>query len=96
MREIAIRIALGAQSGDILRLVFAEGMVLTAVGTVLGVALASGASRMVAGLLFGVRTADPITLAAIAILFVFVAVFAMFVPARRALRVKPGFALRQE
>jgi putative ABC transport system permease protein len=96
MREIAIRIALGAQPRDILRLIIGEGMLMTAVGSVSGLAFGIGASRFLAGLLFGVRAADPITLALIAMLLVVVSVFAMLVPARRALRVEPGFALRQE
>jgi putative ABC transport system permease protein len=70
-----------------------EGMLMTAVGSVSGLAFGIGASRFLAGLLFGVRAADPITLALIAMLFVVVSVFAMLVPARRALRVEPGFAL---
>jgi predicted permease len=96
MREIAIRIALGAHAGDILRLVFVESLLLTAAGVATGVAAAAVLSRVVAGLLFGIRATDPLTLAATATIFVLVSVFAVALPARRALRVDPALALRQE
>jgi predicted permease len=96
MREIAIRAALGAQSRDILRLVFGEGLRMTALGTILGLALAAGASRVLAALLFGVDGADAMTLVAIAVLLFGVGVIAMLVPARRAMRIEPTSALRQQ
>lgn len=96
MREIAIRTALGAGAGDILRLVVVEGVVFTAIGIGVGLALAAAASSVVSSLLFGVRAADPMTLAAIAMLFFGVALIGMFLPVRRALRVDPAVALRQE
>jgi putative ABC transport system permease protein len=96
MHEIAIRTALGAQSRNILRLVFGEGLVMTGAGTIAGLALASGTGRVLASLLFGVRAADPMTLSAIGLLLFIVSVIAMLVPARRALRLDPNIALRQE
>jgi putative ABC transport system permease protein len=85
--EIGIRVALGAQPRDILRLVLGEGLRTILGGIVLGLACAIGASRFLAGLLFGVRPADPITLAAMAMLFVVASVLAMLIPTRHVLRV---------
>jgi putative ABC transport system permease protein len=96
MREIAIRTALGAQSRDILRLVFREGLWMTGAGTLAGVALAAGISRVLAALLFGVDVADAATLVAIAVLLFGVGVIAMLVPARRAIQIEPASALRQQ
>jgi putative ABC transport system permease protein len=96
MREIAIRTALGAGAGDILRLVLAEGVAFTAIGIGVGLALAATASRVMSGLLFDVRAADPMTLAVISLVFLGVALVGMFLPVRRALRVDPAVALRQE
>jgi putative ABC transport system permease protein len=96
MREIAIRTALGAGSGDILRLVVADGVVFTTLGIGVGLALGVSASRVLSGLLFGVRAADPMTLAVIPMLFLGVALIGMLLPVRRALRVDPAVALRLE
>jgi ABC-type antimicrobial peptide transport system permease subunit len=89
-------LALGAQSRDILRLVFSEGVWMTGVGTLAGLALAAGASRVLGGLLFGVERADGITLVAIAVLLFVVGLIAMLVPARRTIRIEPASALRQD
>jgi ABC-type lipoprotein release transport system permease subunit len=96
MREIAIRTALGAGSGHILRLVVADGVVFTTLGIGVGLALGVSARRVLSGLLFGVRAADPMTLAVIPMLFLGVALIGMLLPVRRALRVDPAVALRQE
>jgi predicted permease len=94
--EIGIRVALGASSGAILRMVLRETLVLTFVGLALGVPSALAASRLVGHMLFGVSTNDPATLAAVAFALAAVAALAGYVPARRATRVDPMIALRYE
>jgi len=94
--EIGIRVALGASSGAILRMVLRETLVLTFVGLALGVPSALAASRLVGHMLFGVSTNDPATLAAVAFGLAAVAALAGYVPARRAMRVDPMVALRSE
>ena len=95
-REIGVRMALGAERGTILRLVVRQGLVLTFVGVVLGVAGALGVTRFLKTLLFGVTPNDPGTYVAICALLVIVAGLACWVPARRAARVDPMAALRFE
>jgi predicted permease len=95
-REIGIRMALGAQRSDILRMVVAEGLSLTVPGVAAGLGAALGLSRLLGSLLYGVSATDPAALAGVALLFTCVAVLACCVPARRALRVDPAFALREE
>jgi len=94
--EIGIRMALGAQRGHVLRLVMVESMILVIAGVVIGVAVAMGASRFVATLLFGLGTTDAMTLAAAIGVMVLVSALAGFLPARRASRVDPMVALRFE
>jgi putative ABC transport system permease protein len=93
--EIGIRRALGAQAGDIFRMVVAEGVVLSVAGLVLGLAGAWWLGTFVASLLFGVSAADPMTFAAVSLLVVAVTGAGCCVPARRAMRVAPLVALRQ-
>jgi putative ABC transport system permease protein len=93
-REIAIRMAIGAQHRDVLRLVLAEGLKLIAVGVVVGIAAALALGRVLKAYLFGVSPADPLTIILVATLFVTVALLACFVPARRATRTDPVTALR--
>jgi ABC-type antimicrobial peptide transport system permease subunit len=88
--------ALGAQPGEILRLILAGGGRLTAVGVALGTVSALGLTRLMAGLLYGVRPTDPPTFIAVGLALIGVALAACAVPARRASRVDPMVALRQE
>jgi putative ABC transport system permease protein len=94
--EIGVRIALGAASGAVLRLVVAEGLAMAVAGVALGLAGAAMLSRVMAGLLFGVTPRDPLTFGAGAAVLLVVAVLASYVPARRAARVEPVTALRAE
>jgi putative ABC transport system permease protein len=95
-REIGIRMALGGQATDVLRLVTGQGLWLIAAGVLLGAAGAAVVGRSLASLLYGVSPTDPVTFLATAILLVLVALLATLVPARRATRVDPMIALRQE
>ena len=94
--EIGIRMALGADRRDVLRLVVGEAMILTAIGVGVGVAGALGLTRFLSGLLYGVRPTDPVTFSAVATLLAAVALLASYIPARRAIRVEPVTALRCE
>ncbi len=95
-RELGIRMALGAQTGDVLRLVIRQGMRLALIGTSLGLIAAWGVTRLMKSLLFNVSATDPLTFAAIAGLLILVALFACWIPARRATKVDPVIALRTE
>ena len=95
-QEIGIRMALGARPADVVRMVVGQGAALAAAGVAVGVAAALAGSRLIAGLLFGVRATDPAVLGGVAALLVAVAVLASLIPARRAARVDPASALRSD
>jgi putative ABC transport system permease protein len=95
-REVGIRIALGAQPRDVIRLVVGEGARLSLIGIAAGVLAALGLTRLMRSLLFGVSAVDPVTFAAVALLLALVAITASYIPARRAVRTSPINALRCE
>jgi len=95
-QEIGIRMALGAQRSDVLALVLRQGMTLTAIGVVVGLAGAFALTRLMASLLFGVAATDPLTFVVIPLLLLFVATMATYFPARRAMKVDPITALRAQ
>jgi len=94
--EIGIRVALGAQRNDVLRLVLGQGTRLALIGVTIGVIAALMLSKLLESLLFGVSSRDPLTFAGVAFLLTFVALAACYIPARRAMRVDPMVALRYE
>jgi predicted permease len=94
-QEIGIRMALGAQKSDILRLVVRQGMTLALIGVIAGLAGAFTLTRVIANLLFGVGASDPLTFIAISLLLIFVSLIACYLPARRAARLNPTVALAE-
>ncbi len=95
-REIGIRLALGAQGGDVLHMVLRQGTRLAVLGVVIGIAAALGLTRLMTNLLFGVTPHDPLTFVSVAVLLIAIALLACYIPARRATRVDPMVALRYE
>ncbi len=95
-QEIGLRMAIGAQRGDVLRLVVGGGMKLAVAGVAIGIACALGLARLVATMLYEVTPFDPVSYTATALVLLAVAALACYVPARRAMRVDPIVALRQE
>jgi predicted permease len=94
--EIGIRMALGAQKSEVLRLVVGRGLMVTLVGTGFGLAAAFGLTRLIASSLYGVKTTDPLTFAAVSLVVIMVTLLASYIPARRASKVDPVVALRYE
>lgn len=95
-REIGIRMALGAQITDVLRMVIKQGLALSGLGALIGLAAAGALSRLMSNFVFGVKTIDPLTYLATAVTLILVAACACYIPARRAAKVDPMVALRCE
>ena len=93
-QEIGLRMAIGAQAGDIFRMMIGEGLSLSLTGAAIGLVGAWWLGHAGSSLLFGVTASDPLTFAAVSLLLTAVAVAACYVPARRAMRVDPILALR--
>ena len=95
-REIGIRVSLGAGSTEVLRMVVWQGMMQALAGTAVGIPAAVLASRLMSGMLYGVRLTDPVTFGAVGLVLGLAALVATFVPARKATRIEPMTALRNE
>jgi len=95
-REIGVRVALGATPGGILKMVLGQGLVTVAIGMAIGLAGALLLTRTMRSMLFEVSPNDPVTMVVIALLLLFIALLASYIPARRATRVDPMIALRYE
>ena len=95
-REIGVRIALGAQWRDVLKLILRSGMFLVTVGLTIGLAGALALTRLMTTLLFEVSPTDPITFIAVALCVIVATLLACYIPARRAIKVDPLIALRYE
>ena len=95
-REIGVRMALGAQHTDVLRLIMQRGMLLTGIGIVIGITLALALGHLMSGLLYGITPRDPTTLLGVAVFLACVALLATYLPARRATQLDPSVALKYE
>jgi putative ABC transport system permease protein len=94
--EIGVRMALGANRGQVLGMIMRSGMTTIAIGLAVGIVLSFALTRLMSGLLFSVHASDPLALAGAAFVLVFAALVAIFIPARRATKVNPMSALRYE
>jgi ABC-type antimicrobial peptide transport system permease subunit len=95
-REIGVRMALGAGKADVFRLLGGQGLLLAVAGISLGLVAALAANRVLSSLVYGITTTDPVTFAGVALLLAGIAVLAAWLPARRATRIDPLVALRNE
>jgi putative ABC transport system permease protein len=93
-REIGVRMALGAQRSDVLRLVVGQGARMVFLGVLIGIAASLALTRLMSNQLYGVSARDPITFIGVAVVLLIVAVFACYIPARRATTIDPIIALR--
>jgi putative ABC transport system permease protein len=94
--EVGVRMALGAQGGEVLRLIVGQGLRLTGIALIIGIAASFGTNRLLASQLFGITPSDPVTLGAVPLLLAIVAAIACYLPARRASKLDPLVALRRE
>jgi putative ABC transport system permease protein len=94
--ELGIRLAMGASRKDVLKLVLGDGMRIAVAGAVIGLASALGLTRLITKMIYGVSTMDPVTFGGVTLVLMSVALFACYVPARRAMRVDPIVILRYE
>jgi ABC-type antimicrobial peptide transport system permease subunit len=95
-REIGLRMALGAQFSDVQKLILRQGMLLAVIGSIVGLGIAFGGAQLMKSFLYGVSASDPFTFTFVALLLLGIALFACWIPARRAARVDPTVALRAE
>jgi len=95
-QEIGIRVALGAVPSDVVRAILGQGLYLSAAGVAMGIVVALGVTRVLSRLLFGVTPTDPATFVSVSVLLLAVALAASYVPARRAMKIDPVLALREE
>jgi putative ABC transport system permease protein len=94
-QEIGIRIALGAQQRDVLKLIVGKSMIQTLIGVAIGLVAAVALTRVMASLLYGVSALDPVTFAGVSMLLIIVALFASYFPARKAANINPIVGLRE-
>ena len=95
-QEIGVRVALGARRNDVLILIIREGIRLTLIGMVIGIAGSLVLARFLSSMLYGIGATDPLTILSVSVLLASVAMLACYIPARRAVRMDPGAALRCE